>query len=145
VSAWIWLLLALVFAIIEVTNLAFFAVFAVVGALAAALTAGLGGGAFAQTIVFAGVSVGGVVLVRRPLMQALGPRRGAALKSGVSALVGLNATVVQRVDGLDHPGSVHVRGEDWAAVTYDDRPFEPGEVVHILDVERTHLVVTTSI
>jgi membrane protein implicated in regulation of membrane protease activity len=143
-SAWIWLLLAVVFAVVEITNLAFFALFAVAGALAAALTAGVGGGIVAQTVVFAGTSIGGVVVLRRPLMNALGTRRAPALRSGVSGLVGLNGTVVTRVDGLDHPGAVHVRGEDWAAVTYDDHPYEPGEVVHILDVERTRLVVTTT-
>jgi membrane protein implicated in regulation of membrane protease activity len=84
-------------------------------------------------------------VVRRPLMNALGPHRGSSLRSGVSGLVGLNATVVSRVEGIDHPGSVHVRGEDWVAVSYDDHPFEPGETVHVLDVDRTHLVVTSAI
>jgi membrane protein implicated in regulation of membrane protease activity len=144
VSAWIWLLLALVFAVVEVTNLAFFAVFAVVGALAAALTSALGAGALAQGIVFAGTSVGGVVVVRRPLLNALGTRRTPSLRSGVAGLVGLNATVVKRVEGLDNPGCVHVRGEDWAAISYDDTPYEPGQTVHVLEVDHTRLVVTSS-
>jgi len=135
--------LALVFAVVEVTSLAFFAIFAVVGALAAAFAAALGGGALLQSLVFAGVSVGGVALVRRPLMNALGTHRAPALRSGVAGLVGLNGTVVKRVEGLDNPGCVHVRGEDWAAVSYDEDAFEPGQIVHILDVDKTRLVVTS--
>lgn len=142
-SAWIWLLLALVFAVVEVTNLALFAIFAVVGALAASLTSALGGDALVQTAVFAVTSVGGVAVVRRPLLNVLGTRKTPSLRSGVSGLVGLNATVVKRVEGLDTPGCVHVRGEDWPAISYDDTPYEPGQIVHVLDVDRTRLVVSS--
>jgi len=143
-SPWIWLLLALVFAIVEVTNLAFFAGFASLGALAAAVAAAAGGGLPAEVAVFGVVSVGGVAVLRRPLMRALGPGHTRALRSGVSGLVGLEGTVVSRVEGTTSPGSVHVRGEDWPAISYDDLPCEPGQTVAILDIDRTRLVVTAS-
>lgn len=141
-SAWLWLLVAVGFGIVEVTNLALFALFAAVGAVAAAVASGAGGGPLAQTVVFAAVSVGGVALVRRPVVRALGPRRGRALRSGVAGLVGQHGTVVSRVAGDKVPGAVHVRGEDWPAISYDDRAYEPGELVEVLDIESTRLVVT---
>jgi membrane protein implicated in regulation of membrane protease activity len=55
--------------------------------------------------------------------------------------------VVDRVDHVDRtevPGRVHARGEDWPAITYDDRPCEPGQVVEVIDIEKTRLVVTAS-
>jgi membrane protein implicated in regulation of membrane protease activity len=143
-SAWLWLLVAVVFVVIEVTNLAFFALFAAAGALAGALVSVLGGPAFLQVIAFAVVAIGGLVVLRRPLLRTVGHHRPGALKSGVAALVGQQATVVDRVDSAEVAGRVHARGEDWSAITYDDRPCEPGQVVEVIDIEKTRLVVTAS-
>jgi membrane protein implicated in regulation of membrane protease activity len=144
VSAWFWLLAAVVFVVIEITNMAFFALFAAAGALAAAIVSAAGGPALLQVIVFAVAALGGVVALRRPLLTAFGHRRGGALKSGVAALVGQQATVVDRVDRSDVAGRVHARGEDWPAITYDDHPCEPGQVVEVIDIDKTRLVVTAS-
>jgi membrane protein implicated in regulation of membrane protease activity len=144
VSAWIWLLVALGFILIEITNLAFFALFAALASVAAAVASGVGGGLLTQVVVFVAVAVGGVVVLRRPLVAAFGHRRGATFRSGVAALVGERATVVDRVVGCDAGGRVHARGEDWSAITYDDRPHEPGEVVEVVEIDKTRLVVTAS-
>ena len=143
-SAWLWLIVAVVFVVIEITNLAFFALFAAAGALAAAVASAVGGPALLQVVVFAVVAIGGVLALRRPLLTAFGHRRGGALKSGVAALVGQQATVVDRVERSDVAGRVHARGEDWPAITYDDHPCEPGQVVEVIDIEKTRLVVTAS-
>src|ERR1700677_2822025 len=126
-SAWLWLIVAVVFVVIEITNLAFFALFAAAGALGAAVASAVGGPALLQVVVFAVVAIGGVRPLRRPLLTAFGHRRGGALKSGVAALVGQKATVVDRVERSDIAGRVHARGEDWPAITYDDHPCEPGQ------------------
>ncbi|MGH9018316.1 MAG: NfeD family protein [Acidimicrobiales bacterium] len=143
-SAWLWLLIAVVFLVIEVTNLAFFALFAAAGCAAGAIVAAAGGPSLLQVVVFAVVSLGGVLLLRRPLLHAVGHHRPGALKSGVAALVGQPATVVDRVDRADVAGKVHARGEDWPAITYDDLPCEPGQVVEVIDIDKTRLVVTAS-
>jgi membrane protein implicated in regulation of membrane protease activity len=144
VSAWLWVLAAVVFIVIEVTNMAFFALFAAVGAVAAAVVSAAGGPPALQVIVFAVAAIGGLVALRRPLLTAFGHRRPGALKSGVAALVGQQATVVERIDRADVAGRVHARGEDWPAITYDDQPCEPGQVVEVIDIEKTRLVVTAS-
>lgn len=141
-NGWIWLLIGLVFAVVEVVNLAFFAVFAALGAFGAAIAAAAGASTTVQIVVFAAVSVGGVAVARRPIVHALGPRRGLALRSGVSGLVGQRGTVVKPVTGTDTPGCVHVRGEDWPAITYDPDAIGVGQTVEVLDVESTKLVVT---
>jgi len=143
-SAWFWLLAAVVFVVIEVTNLAFFALFAAIGAVAAAVVSAAGGPAALQVVVFAVAALGGLFVLRRPLLSAFGHRRAGALKSGVAALVGQQATVVDRIDNADVAGRVHARGEDWPAITYDDQPCEPGQVVEVIDIEKTRLVVTAS-
>lgn len=144
-SAWIWLLIALVLVLIEVTNFALYAAFLAVGALAAAITAWLGGGLLPELLVFAGVTFGGLFLARRPALHALEGRRGEReLVSGAHGMIGQEGVVVERVVGRHPPGIVRARGEDWPAVSYDPDPHEPGEVVLIVDLDRTRLVVTAT-
>jgi membrane protein implicated in regulation of membrane protease activity len=143
-SAWLWLLVAVVFLVIEITNLAFFAFFVAAGAAAAALASAAGGSSPVQVVVFAAVAIGGLALLRRLLIATFGHRRGGVLKSGVAGLVGQQATVVERIDSLPGVGVVHARGEDWPAITYDDQPCEPGQVVEVVDIDKTRLVVTAS-
>lgn len=138
---WVWLIIAGVFAIIEVRSVAFFALFAAIGAAAASLASALSGPLGIQVAVFAAVSLAGVVFVRRMVTGALSAHNRPALVSGAAGLVGQHATVVREVKGLHHPGTVHARGEDWPAISYEDTPLEPGEVVVVVELDRTRLVV----
>jgi membrane protein implicated in regulation of membrane protease activity len=143
-SYWVWLIIAAVFAAIEIGTLAFYALFAAIGAAAAALTAALTGVAGIQIAVFAGVSLGGVVFLRRLITGALLGRNRPALVSGAAGMVGHHATVVREVKGPHHPGTVHARGEDWPAISLDDETHEPGEVVLIVELDKTRLVVMST-
>ena len=138
---WVWLIIAGVFAIIEVRSLAFFALFAAIGAAAASLASALSGPLGIQVAVFAAVSLAGVIFVRRMVTGVLSPGNRPALVSGAAGLVGQHATVVREVKGPHHPGTVHARGEDWPAISYEDNPLEPGEVVVVVELDRTRLVV----
>ena len=140
-SYWGWLIVAAVFAIIEVRSLAFYALFAGVGALGACLAAALTGSIGIQVGVFAGVSLAGVIFVRRLVTATFSDVHRPALVSGAAGLVGQHATVVSQVKGPHHPGAVHARGEDWPAISYEDQALEPGEVVLVVELERTRLVV----
>ena len=85
----IWLAVALAFGVAEMLTLAFFALFFVVGALAAAATAQLGVSQVGQIVVFAVVSVVGVVVARPPMMNYLKRRRTTPdVLSGAQAMIG---------------------------------------------------------
>ena len=87
---WVWLIIAGVFAIIEVRSLAFYALFAAIGAAAASLTAALTGVIGIQVAVFAFVSLAGVTVLRRVVKGALSDSRRPALVSGAAGMVGLH-------------------------------------------------------
>jgi membrane protein implicated in regulation of membrane protease activity len=58
----------------------------------------------------------------------------AALRTGSAALVGANATVLQRVD--DSGGLVRIGGEEWTARPYmDGQVFEPGAKVEVAEIK----------
>jgi membrane protein implicated in regulation of membrane protease activity len=143
-SYWVWLIIAAAFAIIEVRSLAFYALFAAAGAAVAAVAAAVTGSIGIQVAVFAVVSLAGVTTLRRLVTGVLGDHGRPALVSGAAGMVGQHATVVRQVKGPHHPGTVHARGEDWPAISYEDEPLEPGDVVVVVELDRTRLVVMST-
>jgi membrane protein implicated in regulation of membrane protease activity len=144
VTYWVWLIIAVVFAIVEIRSLAFYALFAAIGAAAASLTAAFTGEIGIQLGVFVFVSLAGVTVLRRLVTGALSDVRRPGLVSGAAGMVGQHATVVREVKGPHHPGTVHARGEDWPAISYEEEALEPGDVVLVVELDRTRLVVMST-
>ncbi|OKI08170.1 hypothetical protein A6A06_33360 [Streptomyces sp. CB02923] len=109
-----------------------------VGAVAGAVTAGLGGGTVMQFIVFAAVSVA-LIAVVRPIANRHRNQR-PQLASGIDALKGRSATVLERVDAAG--GRVKLGGEVWSARALDaDQVYEPGQKVDVVEIEGATAVV----
>jgi membrane protein implicated in regulation of membrane protease activity len=136
VDAWVWwVIVAAVLAIVEVTTLGLVFAMLAGGALAAALVDVIDGGAnnvILQVAAFIVVSVAllGVVrpIARRHMMQT------PETRTGVAALVGSRAVVIERVDG--DGGRVKLAGEVWSARSYDGHAvLEPGQSVDVIQIE----------
>ncbi len=68
--------------------------------------------------------------------------RSKALLNGVQGMVGETALVTKEINGLQHPGYVRARGEQWLAVPLDRSGTIPvGSNVVVADIERGLLVV----
>ncbi|WP_229891741.1 NfeD family protein [Streptomyces mashuensis] len=138
-GTWVWWLVAAVGLGIPlvVTAMPEFGMFAA-GAVAAAVTAVLGGGTVAQFLVFAVVSVA-LIAVVRPIANR--QRRGRPeLATGVDALRGRQAVVLERVDG--NGGRIKLAGEIWSARSLDTgRAFEVGEQVDVIEIDGATAVV----
>lgn len=136
---WLWWLIAAVGLGIPlvVTAMPEFGMFAV-GAVAAAIAAGLGLGITPQVLIFVIVSVAGIAVVR-PLANRSRSQR-PELRSGIDALKGRQAVVLERVDG--HGGRIKLNGEVWSARALETgRAFEPGESVDVVEIEGATAVV----
>jgi membrane protein implicated in regulation of membrane protease activity len=131
-STWlIWLGVALVCGIVEVTTLDL--VFAMIagGALATALPAALGLPFGAQTLVFALTSAALLLLVRPPLKRyAL--RSTPHTVTNVHALAGRRAEVLTEV--TDHTGTVKLDGETWTARSAGGERLEVGSAVEVVAI-----------
>jgi membrane protein implicated in regulation of membrane protease activity len=109
-----------------------------VGAIAGAGTAGLGGGAAAQVVVFAIVS-SALILVVRPMARRSRAQR-PELSTGVDALRGRRATVLERVDA--EGGRIKLGGEVWSARTLDTgESYEAGSQVDVIEIDGATAVV----
>ena len=129
---WLWWLIAtgiLIVAEVLTTSL----VFAMIagGAASAAVVAALGGSTPLQFAAFAVIS-GALLLLVRPL-AARHLYTPTAIRTGVAALVGAEAEVLQVVDSRD--GRIKLSGEIWSARAYDGQStFEPGQSVRVLEI-----------
>ncbi len=138
----VWLAVALAFGVAEMLTLAFFALFFVVGAIAAAIAAQLGVSQVGQIIVFVVVSIVGVAVARPPMMHYLKRRGAPEVLSGAQGMIGRDATVVDDIVDEHHPGHVLIAGERWLAIPADGRPVPTGSTVRIDGLRQSRLVVS---
>jgi membrane protein implicated in regulation of membrane protease activity len=138
---WIWLAVALVFAIGEMAAagtffLAPFAAGAVVAAILAFADVEIGW----QWVAFAVVSAA-TFLALRPLARRLDRQFGDSAV-GAERYRGREATVLEAIPrGLDAIGLVRVEREEWRAQSTDGSPIAAGSVVRIVRMEGTRVIV----
>ncbi|MET9119578.1 NfeD family protein [Streptomyces longwoodensis] len=139
IDAWVWWLVgaAALGIPLVVTAMPEFGMLAV-GAIAAAAAAGVGLGAVSQVLVFVVVSVA-LIAVVRPIANRHRSQR-PQLATGVDALRGKQAVVLERVDGSG--GRIKLAGEVWSARALDgDQSYEPGQQVDVVDIEGATAIV----
>ncbi|MCZ7413537.1 MULTISPECIES: NfeD family protein [unclassified Streptomyces] len=138
-DAWVWWLVAAVGLCIPLVLTAMPEMgMLAVGAGAGALAAGLGGGLVIQVVVFCAVSTALIVAVR-PVARRMRAER-PELATGVDALKGRQAVVVERVDG--DGGRVKVAGEIWSARALEPgESYEPGHRVDVVEIDGATAVV----
>src|SRR5881227_379762 len=134
-----WIIGAAILVVGEVFTLGFILGPVALAALLAALVAALGGGLGLQLTVFIVGSVASLAYVRPLATRHL--RMPAHTRTGVAALVGSRAVVLERVDA-EH-GTVKIGGEVWTARPYDeDHVIEPGTRVDVLKIEGATALVS---
>jgi membrane protein implicated in regulation of membrane protease activity len=139
IDAWVWWLVGAVALGIPlvVTAMPELGMLAV-GALAAAGAAGLGGGVVVQVLVFAVVSTA-LIAVVRPIANRHRADRPRLL-SGIDALKGKRAVVLERVDGAG--GRIKLAGEVWSARSLDTQlAYDVGQEVDVVEIEGATAIV----
>lgn len=133
--AWIvWLVLILVFVIIEMLSVDFVFVMIAVGCAAALVAELLGAPLWLEIVIAAAVSILLIFTLRPPLLRAL-KRGGDPAKTNIPALIGMGATVLSTVTA--GAGLVKLAvGETWTAKTAPGaRELQPGESAIVVSIE----------
>ena len=137
--AWVtWLGVAVVLAVVELLSLDLVLLMFALGALGAAVVAGLGGPIWLALLVFAVVSTALLFLVRPPLVERL--HAGPTLYTGHQNLVGREALVIEPVDSRS--GRVRLASELWSARTEGDETYDTGAEVSVTRIDGATVVVT---
>ncbi len=122
----------MVLAAAEIFTSTFVLLMLAVGALAAAVVAGLDGPVVLQGFTFAIVSVLALFGVR-PMLTRFLQRSAESAPMGLEAIEGSAGLVLERID-LDH-GLIKIDGEMWSARPYDaTQTFDEGERVRVIEV-----------
>lgn len=134
----VWVVIAGLFLVGELFTLDLTLLMFGLAALLGAGAALLGLDVVWQILAFA-VASGGLTLGLRPVAKRH-LTRAPELRTGVDALVGATAVVVERVDG--HGGRIKLSGELWSARSFPpDTVFDAGETVRVLRIEGATAVV----
>ncbi|MEU6095767.1 NfeD family protein [Streptomyces sp. NPDC047079] len=139
IDAWVWWLvgaagLGIGLVITAMPELGMLAV----GAAAAAVVDALGGDAVLQVVVFAAVSVA-LIAVVRPIAARHGAQR-PGLATGIDALKGRQAVVLERVDG--NGGRIKLAGEVWSARSLNtELTYDVGQEVDVVDIDGATAIV----
>jgi membrane protein implicated in regulation of membrane protease activity len=141
-TGWLlWVIAACAFGIGEMLTGGFFlAPFAVGGILAAAADeVGVGGAAAWVVFVLASLLTLGVL---RPIARSH-MKTPPRIRTGTAALVGKQATVLERIANTEGVGCVRIDGEVWTARSYDDdNVYEPGTRVEVVQIKGATALVT---
>ncbi len=136
---WIWwVILAIVLFAVEMLSLDLIFLMLAIGALAAAVAAGLGATLVVQALVAGVVALLLILMVRPIAVRHLHPAR--EIRTGAAALIGSTGDVIERVDA--HDGRVRLAGEVWSARSEaSGNSFDPGETVRVLRIEGATAIV----
>jgi membrane protein implicated in regulation of membrane protease activity len=139
--ALVWLAVAIIAAVIEISSPHFGAVFVSAAALVAAAIAASAGNPTLQLVTFAFVIVASWVVLR-PWLVARAGGPGNGIPSRTQQLLGKDGVVTIEIDPTTGGGRVNVGGEDWAArsgvaLTIGTRVRVTGADGIVLEVTRT--------
>jgi membrane protein implicated in regulation of membrane protease activity len=140
--AWVaWIALALVFGIVELTTLDLIFLMLAGGALVGGLVAAVSVPLIGQVLVALATAVALLGVVRPVALRHL--RTSVETRTGVAALVGRQAVVLERID--QHGGRIKLAGEVWSARSFDPHhEIEPGKTVDVVEIDGATAVVYES-
>ncbi|MCR5556469.1 MAG: NfeD family protein [Butyrivibrio sp.] len=135
----IWLIAAIVLAVIELSTMGLVTIWFAIGALVAMIGALFGAGIFVQLLLFIVVSV--VILVAvRPLAEKYLNRN--IKKTNIDAVVGRKLIAKTDINNLKGIGKVDMEGSTWLAASSNDEVTIPaGTEVVVVKVVGAKLIV----
>ncbi|WP_241004426.1 NfeD family protein [Conexibacter sp. SYSU D00693] len=135
----VWLIAAVVAAVGEMLTLGFFLAPFALGASGALVVDLAGGGTVVALAVFAAVTATSFLALRPVARRHL--RQPPSARTGVAALVGRTATVIDQV--TDDAGTVRLEGEVWTARPYEEgEVLDPGARVHVVEIRGATALVS---
>ena len=135
----LWIVLAVVFLLMEAATVALVSLWFVAGALAALAACLLGAAVWLQVLVFALVSLAMLLLLRPFLRRFVDAHK---VRTNVDAVIGKNCVGTETIDNLEATGAAKLGGMVWTARSEDGRQIPADTVVVVRAVEGVKLIVT---
>ncbi len=137
-SLLLWLILMLVFIVVEATSAALISIWFAAGSLAAMVIAALGLPVWLQILVFIAVS-GIVLLMAKPLISRHINQK--AEKTNADRVIDAVGLVKTDINPIASAGQVEVMGQLWSARSVNQLPIPAGSQVRVVAIEGAKLLV----
>lgn len=134
----IWLVVAVIMAVVEAFTVQLVSVWFAVGAVAGCITAIFTDNVSIQLIVFVAVSLV-AMLITRPLVKRIKVKKAEATNS--DKYIGKTAVVIEAIDNAAAKGQVKVGSATWSARSVDGKQIEAGASVTVVAIEGVKLMV----
>ncbi len=135
----IWLIVAIILAIIELSTLGLVTIWFAIGAIFAMISALLGANIWVQLICFIIVSIA-ILLSVRPLAEKYVNRN--TKKTNIDAVVGRRLVAKTDIDNIHGKGKIDMDGSTWLAQSsVDEIVINAGEEVRVVKVVGAKLIV----
>ena len=138
-SAVIWLVAAIVLAVIELSTMGLITIWFAIGAVVAMLAALIGANIWVQLVLFILVSM--IVLIAvRPLAEKYLNKK--VTRTNIDAVIGKRLVAKTDIDSIKGKGKVDYEGSTWLAATEnEDEIISAGEEVVVVKVQGVKLIV----
>ncbi len=135
---WVWLIVAVIFIIIEAITVGLTTIWFAAGALVGLILAFFKVPVMAQVIIFLIVSLLLLGTTRKIFVKKL---KTGSEKTNVDALIGEEGVVLEEITPFN-PGLVKVKGQNWTAVAQDkEATIAKGATVKVKAIEGVKLIV----
>lgn len=137
-SGYLWLVIAVLFGIIETATAQLTCIWFAGGALCAGIAEFSGADFTFQLVIFATVSAI-LLVVTRPLVRKI--TNTSKEKTNSERLIGQTTVLVEAVDSIAQTGKVIFNGIEWSVKSEDESVIEKGTLVEVVRIEGVKLVV----
>lgn len=134
----VWLLLLIVFLVVEVVTVGLTSIWFALGAVFAAITSALNFSVPVQIIVFIVSSVLFIVFTRPLAVKFFKNKR---VKTNYEGVIGQSAKVTETINNIENKGTVIINGLEWTAKSEDDSIIEKDSVIEVVKVEGVKVIV----
>ena len=135
----LWLVLLIVFVIVEMITVGLTSIWFAAGALAALLATVLGASPIVQVVLFIVVSIA-LLFVTRPFAHRI--INSNVQRTNADSLVGEHIRILERVSNMDQTGKAVVRGQEWTVRAENDKEIlEEGSMAEVVSISGVKLIV----
>ena len=135
----VWVVIMVVFLVVEAATAGLTCIWFPIGALAALIAALFGAPIWLQLVWFFVVSVVTLYFTRPLVLKYVNSR---SQPTNADMVIGKEALVTEAIDNVESAGAVAVGGKVWTARSENGEPIEVGSIVTVLRIEGVKLIVS---
>lgn len=135
-----WLIAMVIFLLFELATVALTTIWFAAGALVACIASLFIDSLFVQLLIFAGVSIVMLVLLRPSMTRKFNEKTN---KTNIDEWIGKRVRIIEKVDNKVESGCAVLNGQEWTARSQDESvTFDVGDMATVANITGVKLILT---